>query len=258
MLSAEEPSSLCSRSPWLDFFDIPGLVTVALLGIVLLVIFLTVPLSPLYVPPNDALSNFPYPASESVPMVVAGVLIFAMNAILIAGLLLLSSRFPDYFRRFNLFPAIWTFVGTGILVMIVTEILKNYVGRPRPDKYARSGYNATYDQCKAELGHAGDDEFKSWPSGHSSESMYGGTFAALFFQKVVTSDHLWVATVGAAFLLFGFGIGASRIRDYRHHADDVLAGLFVGWVCTYTVWVRAKKRIFVETVPDDGFHKAEP
>jgi phosphatidate phosphatase len=74
--------------------------------------------------------------------------------------------------------------------------------------------------------------------------MFGGTFAGLFFQRVVVSDQLWVAVAGAACTLLGFGIGATRIRDFRHHPDDVLAGLFVGWVCTYTVWSMARKRVF--------------
>jgi phosphatidate phosphatase len=137
-------------------------------------------------------------------------------------------------------------------------LLKDFVGRPRPDIYARCGYNATFEQCKAAIGDGAEDAFKSWPSGHSSTAMFGGLFAGLVFRGIVASDHLWVAVLGAAFSLLGFWVGATRIRDYRHHPDDVLAGLFVGWVCTYSVWVRAKKRVFARVVDDDGFKQAEP
>jgi phosphatidate phosphatase len=235
-----------TRDCIVGLIDPPGLAVVVVLGIIQVVLFLTVDVSPLDVPPNDALSDFPYPGTETVPNALATVFLFLIAAFVIVTFFFLGRSFPEYFRPFHLFKAIWAFLAAWLLVLLTTEGFKNYVGRPRPDIYARCGYNATYAQCEAAIGHLAKDAFKSWPSGHSSNSMCVAAFAGLFFQHAVKVDQLWVAVFGTAFLLYGFGIGATRIRDYRHHPDDVLAGLFIGWVCTYMVWGRARRRIFDE------------
>jgi phosphatidate phosphatase len=245
------PQSFLTRGCVVALLDLPGLAVVAALALVQVALFLSLDVTPLDVPPNDALSDFPYPGTETVPNGVAVLLLFAINATVIVALFFLGRCAPAHFRAFHLFRAVWAFLAAWLLVLAITEGLKCYVGRPRPDIYARCGYNATYAQCAEALGAGAKDAFKSWPSGHSSNSMCAGTFAGLFVQRGVRSAQLWVALLGAAFLLFGFGVGASRIRDYRHHADDVLAGLFIGWVCTYMVWGRARRRIF-ETQEGDA------
>jgi phosphatidate phosphatase len=170
--------------------------------------------------------------------------VIGIDAVVIVASYFLSNSFPAVLHKFRLCSAIWMCISSWLIVMLITEISKRYVGRPRPDIYARCGKDAEYQQCRSAIGDDADDEFKSWPSGHASMSMFGGAFAGLFFQRVVVSNQLWVAVIGAACTLLGFGVGATRIRDFRHHTDDVLAGLFLGWVCTYGVWSMARKRVF--------------
>jgi phosphatidate phosphatase len=245
--SPAESAGFCSRHCLVEVFDLPGFATTAALSILEGVLYAVLKVDPLYVPPNDALSDFPYPGADSVSTGAAVGFLFVINAAVIVGLFFLARSHPDHFRQFHIFRAIWALLSSWLLVLIITEFLKVYVGRPRPDIYARCGFNATYAQCRAVIGDAAVDAFKSWPSGHASNCMVAGTYAGLFFQYAVKIDQLWVALFGVAFLLYGFGVGASRIVDYRHHTDDVLAGLFVGWVGTYMVWIRERHRIFKQT-----------
>jgi phosphatidate phosphatase len=240
------------------FLDIPGLLNDATLGVILGIVIYALPIHPLFIPSDDSLSDFPHIETETVPSLAAGILVVVINVAIIGSLFAISTRFPHFVRPFNPFSAFWTFGAAWLVVLIITEIFRNYVGRASPDVYTVCGYNANYERCNAVLGRDAKMEFRSWPSGHSSTSMFGGTFAGLFFRKAIVSDHLWIATLGSLFLFFGFAIGATRIRDFKSHTDDVIAGLFVGWVCTYMVWIKAQRRIFSHMVVlDESFHKTE-
>jgi membrane-associated phospholipid phosphatase len=107
-------------------------------------------------------------------------------------------------------------------------LFKGFVGLARPDLYAQCGYNATFAECKEKIGHAADNAFKSWPSGHSSIAMSGFLFPALFGQRLVKVKQLWVSVLFSAFIVFAFYLATTRVKDFRHHTDDVLAGFFIG------------------------------
>jgi phosphatidate phosphatase len=75
-------------------------------------------------------------------------------------------------------------------------------------------------------------------------------FVALLLIQGVNTDVTAVATVGVALITFATWIGATRIRDSKHHPDDVVAGFFVGIIVTVLVWYQGSGRIFPPDEPE--------
>jgi phosphatidate phosphatase len=69
-------------------------------------------------------------------------------------------------------------------------------------------------------------------------------FVALLLIEGVNTDVAAVGTVGVGLICFATWIGATRIKDSKHHPDDVIAGFFVGIVVTVLVWYQGYGRIF--------------
>jgi membrane-associated phospholipid phosphatase len=129
----------------------------------------------------------------------------------------------------------------------VTELLKNYEGRLRPDFISRlhhEGYFATnsskVDFCSlAKTSPLIKDGRHSFPSGHSSISFFVCTcltlylcsrFRALYngvFHVLACSSPMIVCVI----------ISASRYRDNRHHPSDILAGGIIGFCSAYVSWI---------------------
>lgn len=230
---------------WRYFLDLPDLITCVVVGIALLITNLCMSVDPLYVPPNDSTSSFPFPGKSTIPTVWLIVMVFGIGIVVIIAFFFLSRRFPSIFRTFNPFAALWGLVTIVLFTSFVTEIFKNYVGRARPDIYAACGENATMEMCQEKFGSRdGADQFKSWPSGHSSTAMSGFSCVTFFGQKVVRCKWMAVSVLWGLFIILAIFVGATRIRDFRHRADDVLAGLFIGFVVSIVLWSRFSKRIF--------------
>ncbi|RUS82685.1 hypothetical protein EGW08_009522, partial [Elysia chlorotica] len=70
----------------------------------------------------------------------------------------------------------------------------------------------------------------SFPSGHSSMSMYCAVFFILYLQKRFTFSGIFLLRPLFQVAIFGVGVytGLTRITDYKHHWDDVLAGGVLG------------------------------
>lgn len=231
------------RIDWLKTVDIPNLVCM----VVTIIAFIAanyVPVKQLYVPENDSLSSFPYPGKEKISTIVCAVIVIIIGIVMIVVFFLLSWKFKRYFNQLNPFTAFYTFITVIAVTNVCVNIFKSYVGRPRPDLYARCGINGSINNCPGETKKVAKDEFKSFPSGHSATAMSGLIFIALFVQKCVKTRKLWVTTLCFLFILLAFYIGATRIRDFKHHTDDVLAGFFVGFLFCYIIWWRTYKEIF--------------
>jgi diacylglycerol diphosphate phosphatase / phosphatidate phosphatase len=74
--------------------------------------------------------------------------------------------------------------------------------------------------------------YKSFPSGHASWSFAGLTFLSLYLSgKIQVFDrkgHVAKLCVITLPLLAAALIGVSRIDDYWHHWEDVVAGSLLG------------------------------
>ena len=142
-------------------------------------------------------------------------------------------------------------VQAAMLAMCVTDPMKNYAGRLRPDYVSRLEevlHFNPHNFTQADLTAACDstvskvmDGRRSFPSGHASLTWAGWTVVALFvYVKVFNGERrMGITFVNllcvAVNLVVPAWVAISRTRDYRHNFGDVLAGsaigVFAGFVC---------------------------
>lgn len=174
-----------------------------------------------------------------------------------------------------------------VLTSTLTDIVKNAVGRPRPDLVARCKPTAgtpehklvTFEVCTETDHHTLHDGWRSFPSGHSSFSFAGLGYFSLFLAGqckvfVLRSSGGGAAggdasgnlervvhargDLGRAILCLSPLVGAamiaiSRCQDYRHDVYDVCTGALLGWVVAYwsyrRYWPRLSSRHCDEPYP---------
>ena len=197
----------------------------------------------LYVPPKDSNSRFPHPGFERVPnwLVIATAIVLPVTILLFLSYF--QRMFPHYFRRFDMWRSIWSLVANIGFATLCVCMFKNFVGRARPDLYAAikdqsEGTNSTFK------GNPSDDQFRSWPSGHASTVFSSFCFIALFVNKSIKKGNMFSSLAAAIIVYMAYYIGATRIIDFRHHTDDVLAGAFCGVLFTYLTWQKSGERCF--------------
>lgn len=156
----------------------------------------------------------------------------------------------------------------GLLIAVAvtstsTDVLKNFIGRCRPDFLARcipragtplNTWVLAKDVCTTTNTDRLMDGFRTTPSGHSSLSFAGLLYFSLWLagQLAVTHELVgaWRAVVasipcfGAAYIAF------SRTQDYRHHFVDVFIGSFIG--CVIGSW--AYFRVFPSLFNAHAYH----
>ena len=225
-------------------YDLFGLVWFIVLMIPSAISSISAP-NKLYVPPEDPNSSFPRPKSETVPGWLLFVIAFAAPVIVVALLYNLQKKFPNLIRKFDFWKAIWAFFDNFALSSFFVTLFKNYVGRARPDYYdgmhdSSRGTNISF------TGKPGYDENRSWPSGHSSIVFSVLFFAALFIDACVKLGSIYSTLIGSLCVILAFFIASSRIIDFRHHTDDVLAGSFFGVLTVFFTWKKIGKRCFDE------------
>ena len=116
------------------------------------------------------------------------------------------------------------FVGAYGSTMLMTTLVKNLVGRHRPD----------YQPGDPEAG--GDDGRRSFFSGHSSLTLVSTTYLALYLRTELfprwrpAGSRLpwWEATAYAGLAAFSAFVPYTRVHDNRHHVSDVIVGSLVG------------------------------
>jgi diacylglycerol diphosphate phosphatase/phosphatidate phosphatase len=162
-----------------------------------------------------------------------------------------------------------------ILTSLLTDIIKNAVGRPRPDLLARCAPKpdtprdilvtiavCTTDTSVPSYHHKLHDGWRSFPSGHSSFAFAGLGYLSLFLagqfrifahaspsstlvghaEKVVRGDLVRALVCGAP-LLGATMIAISRCQDYRHDVWDVCVGGLLGYTVAYWSYRRYWPRL---------------
>lgn len=141
---------------------------------------------------------------------------------------------------------------SSCLEFFLVDVIKLWVGRPRPDFLARCVPNLSkvsknklsgmlvsdlYDAsiCTAPMGQAALYEgLKSFPSGHSGIAFAGFGFLSIWlcgqlnaFGRKTSVVRLVVGLLPLTLALY---IAISRSMDYRHHTEDIVIGSLMGTV----------------------------
>ncbi|KAF2824040.1 PAP2-domain-containing protein [Ophiobolus disseminans] len=137
-----------------------------------------------------------------------------------------------------------------ILTLFITDVIKNAVGRPRPDLIARCkpapGTPAhelvTFEVCTETDHHVLHDGWRSFPSGHSSFSFSGLGYLSLF---IAGQCHVYRPRADLARVLLALApllgaalIAISRCEDYRHDVYDVTVGSVLGMAVAHYTYRR--------------------
>ncbi|PIA60290.1 hypothetical protein AQUCO_00300058v1 [Aquilegia coerulea] len=166
---------------------------------------------------EDMMTDLKYPLkSNTVPVwsIIAVLLPFAV--------------FPVYYfyKRdvYDLRHAILGLLFSVLITGVLTDAIKDAVGRPRPDFFWRCFPNGTdlYDPVTKNVACTGEkgvikEGHNSFPSGHTS----------LFDRR----GHVAKLCLVFLPLLVAALVGVSRVDDYWHHWQDVFAGTTVASFC---------------------------
>ena len=191
---------------------------------------------------DDRRIQFPHADLERVP--VPHLLFYSMGVPLLVIVLYLAARPSASPKAHKLHVALLGLTTALLLASFITDLVKNGVGRARPDLVARCRPApgtprhelVFYTVCTQTDPHVLHDGFRSFPSGHSSFSWAGLGYLALFLagqlgalrrgrRGVARVVFAGVPLVGATL------IAISRTEDYRHDVWDVCTGTLIGAAC---------------------------
>ncbi|KAK8470678.1 hypothetical protein PHAVU_003G031400 [Phaseolus vulgaris] len=147
-----------------------------------------------------------------------------------------------FFRKdvYDFHHAILGLLFSVLITAVITDAIKDGVGRPRPDFFWRCfpDGKGVFDPVTKDVRCTGDktvirEGHKSFPSGHTSWSFAGLGFLAWYLSgKIKVFDRRGhVAKLCIVFfpLLVAAMIAVSRVDDYWHHWQDVCTGGLIGW-----------------------------
>ncbi|KAH8833115.1 lipid phosphate phosphatase 1 [Flagelloscypha sp. PMI_526] len=172
-----------------------------------------------------------------------------LNQLLAMGIPIFCMAFIGLLRKspVEIHHAIVSVLASSGFTRMITRALKHKVGRLRPDFLARCQWS---DELKACTGHAADiaSGRKSFPSGHSSTAFSGFFLLSLWIAGQTGAwclsrplpAYSWTSTKLGRILLtlipiaWAGYVALSRMSDYRHHKEDIIAGSLVG-IITSTV-----------------------
>ncbi|KQK09080.1 hypothetical protein BRADI_2g45920v3 [Brachypodium distachyon] len=148
-----------------------------------------------------------------------------------------------YIRRRNVYDLHHAILGILFSVLItgvLTDAIKDAVGRPRPNFFWRCFPDgiAVYDNITTGVICHGEasvikEGHKSFPSGHTSWSFAGLGFLSWYLAGKITvfdrRGHVAKLCVVILPLLVAAMIAISRVDDYWHHWQDVFTGGIIVW-----------------------------
>ncbi|BFY99222.1 hypothetical protein BsWGS_02262 [Bradybaena similaris] len=143
---------------------------------------------------------------------------------------------------YSIYNTIIVFVFGMAVTQFLTEVGKYSIGRLRPHFLTLCNPDWTKVNCSA--GYITDDVCTStdtemmtearlsFPSGHSSFSMYCMLYLILYLEARLSCQAVTLVRPLSQLFCFclGFFTCLSRISDYKHHWSDVLSGSVLGMV----------------------------
>lgn len=210
-----------------------------LIGILFLPYFLVEPL-PAFERPfwrDDHTISFPYKDREIIPNWLLPFISLGIPTAILSGWMA--------YKRLSNRRLLVAFIGLLLALALTVEATtatKILVGRLRPDFLARCNLDPTImdrNVCRGPTKLVREGR-KSFPSGHTSSAFAGLGYAGFFlagqlglFDGQGYAIRLFI--VGIPFGLASF-VGISRIMDFRHHWQDVLAGAILGIILAYVTY----------------------
>ncbi|KAA8650793.1 phosphatase PAP2 family protein [Aspergillus tanneri] len=132
-----------------------------------------------------------------------------------------------------------------MLTSLLTDIIKNTVGRPRPDLISRciprkgtpEDSLINWKVCTQSNQHVLQEGWRSFPSGHSSFSFAGLGYLSFFVSGQMhvyrPRTDLCRCLIALIPFLCALMIAISRLDDYRHDVYDVTCGSILGTFVAY-------------------------
>ncbi|XP_020252581.1 lipid phosphate phosphatase 2-like isoform X2 [Asparagus officinalis] len=181
---------------------------------------------------KDMMSDLRYPhKSSTVPFWAVPV---------IAVLLPVAIFVAFYFRRrdvYDLHHAILGIFFSVLITGVLTNAIKDAVGRPRPDFFWRCFPDGKelYDRVTGRVICHGEKSLmnaghKSFPSGHTSCLSFFSLYLSGKIKVFDRRGHVAKLCIVLLPLLIACLIGISRVDDYRHHWEDVFVGGILGLI----------------------------
>lgn len=219
----------------LDFF---------LCGIIYLVgglIFLLIPPLPILFSPFD--SKISYPVKEDF---ISNKMMAVINWLLPPATIIVFSLV--FFR--NKWNMIYAFKGciesltlsfliSAVFWVTISDIRPNFVSRCNPD-LDNLKEHVIYDTsiCRNPLE---KPDFHAFPSGHVSTAVAGWLFISLYltnnFETWDGTGHLWKLFICIIMpLIIPIWVGITRLNDYKHTREQVLAGAVIGIITGLTTY----------------------
>ncbi|KAK2850656.1 hypothetical protein FQN49_005449 [Arthroderma sp. PD_2] len=139
-------------------------------------------------------------------------------------------------------------LATLLVTIFITDIIKNAVGRPRPDLISRCQPEkgtpehtlVEYTVCTSTNQHILNEGWRSFPSGHSSFGFSGLGYLSFFLAGQLRAwrprSGLPRLLVSLSPLLGALMIAISRVADYRHDVYDVSSGAIIGLGTAYVIY----------------------
>lgn len=165
---------------------------------------------------------------------------------------LISKKYNFKYLFISLFGLIYSTVLTSFIILV----LKNQIGKPRPDFVARCEPNwvkieqlikqkdpkslgkvifFNLDICENKEKSIIYEGLRSHPSGHSAISFAGLNYLSLY---LLSNSRLEISTNFLCFLpdLLSIFVAITRIQDYRHDYYDIFIGGFIGLLISYVIF----------------------
>ncbi|KAI5807915.1 phosphatidic acid phosphatase type 2/haloperoxidase [Peziza echinospora] len=194
---------------------------------------------------DDRRIQFPHAEIERVPLSMLFVYSIGFPVALMTLYLVGKPRSGESSKWHQLHVSLLGLFISLMLTSLFTDLVKNGVGRPRPDLIARCKPKegtpehelVTWEVCTETDHHTLHDGFRSFPSGHSSFAFSGLGYLSLFLlgqlQALRKGADITKVIIGIIPILGALAIAISRTEDYRHDAYDVTLGSLIGLFVTY-------------------------
>ncbi|RPB24521.1 acid phosphatase/Vanadium-dependent haloperoxidase [Terfezia boudieri ATCC MYA-4762] len=226
--ASDRISQLWQESYALDWF---GLLLISIGYVILLI---TEPFHRLF-SLDDRRIQYPFAETERVPVSMLFVYSLALPVVIITTVALASGgKHKNKWHQLHV-----SILGLFLALQFTsffTDLVKNGVGRPRPDLISRCKPRegtpehelVSYLVCTETDHHTLHDGFRSFPSGHSSFSFAGLGFLWGQMHALRKGSDVGRILIGLLPSLGALAIVVTRTEDYRHDVYDVTTGSIIG------------------------------